>query len=61
MVNIEKHENRFADIERREGCGWDVGARAGRPRGGWKAENKPEKGPDPASSGRKWRLVFGTP
>ena len=21
-VGIEKHENRFADIERREGCGW---------------------------------------
>ena len=25
-VNIENHENRFADMERREGCGWDFGA-----------------------------------
>ena len=30
-VGIEKHENRFADIERREGCGWDAGAREVRP------------------------------
>ena len=39
-ANIENQGNRFADIERREGCGWDAGARAARPRGGWKTENK---------------------
>ena len=27
-VNSENHENHFADIETREGCGWAVGARA---------------------------------
>ena len=26
-ANIEKHENRFADMERREGSGWDAEAR----------------------------------
>ena len=25
MVNIENHENRFADMETREGRGWDAG------------------------------------
>ena len=40
MVNIENHENRFADMERREGSGCAVGPRASRPRGVWKAENK---------------------
>ena len=23
-ASMENHENRFADIERREGCGWSV-------------------------------------
>ena len=40
MVNIENHENHFADMEKREGCGCSVGARAARPWGGWKTENK---------------------
>ena len=31
--DIENLESRFADIERREGCGWNVGARAARPQG----------------------------
>ena len=39
-ANIETRENRFADMETREESGWDAGARATRPRGGWKAENK---------------------
>ena len=39
-INIENHENRFADMERREGHGWTAGARASRPRGSRKAENK---------------------
>ncbi len=38
-LNIENHENRFADMERREGSGCAVGARAARPRGGWEVEN----------------------
>jgi hypothetical protein len=29
-IYIENHENRFADIERREGCGWGAGARTAR-------------------------------
>ena len=29
---IENHENRFADMGKREGGGWPVGARASRPR-----------------------------
>jgi hypothetical protein len=27
MVNIEKHENRFADMEKREGSGWKESGR----------------------------------
>ena len=39
-INIEKHENRFADSERREESRWIVGARATRPRGVRDKENK---------------------
>ena len=27
-AKIENNENRFADMEKREGCGWDAGAQA---------------------------------
>ena len=30
MVNIENHENRFADMEKREGGGWEVELGKGR-------------------------------
>ena len=39
-IYIENHENRFADMETREGSGCSVGPRASRLRGSRKAENK---------------------
>ena len=39
MANIETHENRFTDMEKREESGCAVGARASRPRGAWEAKN----------------------
>ena len=41
-VGNETHENRFADMEKREESGWTVGARAPRPRGvrKWRTSKK---------------------
>ncbi len=39
-VNIETHENRFADMERWEESGCAGGARASRPRGLWMSERR---------------------
>lgn len=36
-VYIENYENRFADMEKREGGGWEEGARADRPQ--WQMKN----------------------
>ena len=60
MSTIENNENRFADIERREGRGWDDGVWAGRWRGGGETEKqqKGEERQEDKQKGRRQPLRF---
>ena len=54
-ANIENHENRFADMERREGCGWEETT--------WTMQKHPGFGQSASSSEKRefsndWKVFF---
>ena len=57
-VNIENHENRSADMERREGSGCAVGARAPRLRGLWMSERRHPAAPGGGAVSARVPLPF---